>query len=393
MAKSKNTMKHKEAMEAGLVGPKIISKPVTVKKNYSDIGVTPTLEDAEDIIKELRKPNSPINRTVRSHNIADRYDMDWCHKFSRFGVLDPFNALTTTKEYIFITKPDLCILQPNSKVLHPVWANNAFFTDAVDRYRDMVEQLQYSADVSNGPFMNILSNTISSSLDLPDISAESIDTGSNIMGTKITYRGTSYKSHEDLNFNLEFEDNKYLDIYMLFKIYDEFEKAKWNGELNALFEQDADGVAPENRWLNYTVNKILYDQVSMYKFVVAEDGMRIIYMARITGCFPDSISRSNFSDMNNSDPPKVTVGWKGHFVRDADPLIIANHFNHLVGIDNARDLLRRRRSQLPLFDSEILAMNGEWASFPFIDIRDDIPDKKGINSNALRREYYLAWSI
>lgn len=335
------------------------------------IGRSPTLQN--NLSLSFTDNSSDVKKLIMASGIYDRYDMEWYKKFTRFGIIDPYNALTTTKEYIFITKPDLCLMNSNGKVSN-ILSNNPFFVDAINRYNPVARQLQSSYSYSDGPFMNILSNSITSSLDLPGISADTIETGGNVMGTRIRYRGTSYKSDEDFDFNLEFEDTKYLDVYMLFKMYDEYEKLKWDGALN--FSN-----AESDRWVNYILNKVLHDQVSIYKFVVGEDGYRIVYWARIVGCVPTSIPRDAFGDMNNSDTQKITVGWKGHFVRDMDPIIISQ-FNLLVS-DRASG-----KAELPLYDIDSHAMDGRWSSTPYIDIRTVTDSKRGS-----RREYFLRWKV
>lgn len=312
-----------------------------------------------------------IKNMMSANGIVDKYERDWLTKFNRFGVIDPYNALLTTKEYIFITKPDLCLLNSAGQINGAI-SNSPFFQDAINRYKNIAEQLQGSISENDSPFMNLLSNSITSSMDLPGISADSIETGANIYGTKISYRGTSARSDEDHDFSLEFEDTKYLDIYMLFKMYDEYEKLKWGAAIDYLHDDAA-------RWRSYMINKVLHDQVSIYKIVVGEDGYRIVYWARVTGCYPNSIPRDAFSDMNNSEPQKLTVGWKGHFVRDMDPVILSQ-FNKLV------QKKATGRVELPLYDTENHYMNGQWASTPYIDIRTITDSKHGTH-----REYFLRW--
>ena len=82
--------------------------------------------------------------------------------------------------------------------------------------------------------------------------------------------------------------------------------------------------------------------------------------------------------MNNSDPQKLTVGWKGHFVRDMDPIILA-HFNILVA-DRANG-----KADLPLYDINSQHMDGRWASTPYIYA------KQVSNSHNTNYEYYLKW--
>lgn len=335
-------------------------------------GTSSTLSNKPSLI--FSTESSDMKTLMRSNGIFDRYEMNWYKKFSRFGIIDPYNTLTKTREYLFITKPDLCILGPSGRI-SKVLSNNAFFVDAVRRYRPVIEQLQSSFSLSSGPFMTILSNAVTSTLDVPGISADMVETAANVMGTKISYRGTSIKSDEELDFSLEFEDTKYLDIYMLFKIYDEYERAKWDGAID--FTK-----AESDRWKNYILNKVLHDQVSMYKFVVADDGYRIVYWAKITGCAPTSIPREAFSNMDDSVQQKLTVGWKGHFIRDMDPTIISQ-FNTLV-----RPYVTGK-SDLPLFNINTHTVNGDWASMPYIDIRTVNDQYRKENG---RREYYLRWA-
>lgn len=322
---------------------------------------------------KFNSSSSDVKAAVMAHGIYDRYDMQWHKKFTRFGIIDPNNAMTNTREYIFITKPDLCLFDINGSGVNPILSNNLFFVDAISRYTDMAKQLQSSVSAGDGPFMNVLSNSVTSSLEIPGITAEDIETAGNIMGTRMSYRGTSYKSDVNTDFNLEFEDTKYLDIYMLFKMYDEYEKLKWNAALD--FTK-----CGSDKWQNYIINKVLHDQVSIYKFVVAEDGYRIIYWARITGCYPNSIPRDAFGDMSGGGPQKLTIGWRGHFVRDMDPVIIYQ-FNQIVS-----GMVSKSSGDLPLFNNSGHIMEGTWASIPYIHVQN-----VATASHGTRKEYYLRW--
>ena len=341
-------------------------------------GISPTLSNNTSL--NFSTESSDMKKLMRAQGIYDRYEMNWHKKFARFGVLDPYNTLTRTREYVFITKPDLCILDSSGK-LQSVLSQSAFFNDVVKRYKQGAAQLCSSYSSGDGPFMTILSNALTSHLDIPGISAQMIETAGNVYGTKISYRGTSIQSDQDHDFSLEFEETKHLDIYMLFRMYDEYEKLKWRGVID--FTKEATG-----RWQNYIVSKVLHDQVTMYKFVVADDGYRIVYWARVTGCTPTSIPRDAFSNFDDPVQQKITVGWKGHFVRDMDPVII-HQFNKLVLPYVTTDSGSTMKPDLPLFDMDTHTINGEWASMPYIDVRNVNDSRRG-ESN--RREYYLRWT-
>lgn len=346
--------------------------PQRDRKDINNVKSSSKVFDNNSKLK-FNTSSNDIKSLMMANGIYDRYDMEWHKKFTRFGLIDPYNALVSTKEYIFITKPDLCLMNPTNGIIHPLLNNNTFFRDAISRYNNAARQLQLSVSEADGPFMNMLSNSLTSSLDLPGISSDMIDSAANIMGTKMSYRSTSMKSDEDLSFHLEFEDTNHLDIYMLFKMYDEYERLKWAGALE--FNNDN-----SQRWVNYILNKVLHDQVSIYKFIVADDGSRIVYWARMTGCVPVSVPRDAFSNMDNGSPQKLTVEWKGHFVRDMDPVII-HHFNLLV-----KNYIVGRKD-LPLYNLDTHSMDGRWASIPYIEIRDEK------STHGPTREYFLRWKV
>ena len=47
---------------------------------------------------------------LHSHKLVRPGEVDDFHKTYRFGVFNPFNKLTKTREFLFFTKPDLNIL-------------------------------------------------------------------------------------------------------------------------------------------------------------------------------------------------------------------------------------------------------------------------------------------
>ena len=98
---------------------------------------------------------------------------------------------------------------------------------------------------------------------------------------------------------------------------------------------------------------------------------------------PTTIPRDSFSDMtDNNQGQKLTVGFKGHFVRDMDPLILYQ-FNRLIGGSMNHQMLN---NDLPLFNSNDLTFDGRWASTPYI-LTKSIKDKYRGTYN----EYYLQW--
>lgn len=350
-----------------------------------------TLEDRLDLYRAINPATDPtLAEMLKSRGIHNNHEVgdDWFTRFARFGVLDPYNGMKNTREFLFFTKPDLHIGNHNTsspsriQVQHAL-ANNPFFVDACQRYPEIVAQLQYSIR-TNMPFMAVLSNAVTSPLDLSSLSSDSVDTAANTWGTKITYRGSSLKSDEETEFTLEFLDTKYLEIYMLFKMYDEYEKLKWEG----LLLPDP-SVNDDIKWIQYTINKVLHDQFAVYKFVVGEDGMSLVYWARITGVYPTGAPRDAFSDMNNSDGQKLSVSFKGFRTRDFDPMILQD-FDRIVRSHYSGSI----RNYYALWDNDLNGVGGSFAGMPYIVSDTNLSTRNQLSSisvGARMQPYYLMW--
>lgn len=329
-------------------------------------------EDADD-----------IHRILMANGIYRKEDYDDFNSFYIFHRNDPYKMFGVSKEYVFITKPDLHIFNDpkDTSVLNPELEGSLFFKDLMTRgYKDSVlKSLQLSANtgdsrVFNSPFINLLTNYATSNLDLSNISVGDLETAVNIYNTRIFYRKPSDSADEDNEFSMEYKDNKYLDCYLFFKAYDLYEQLKYHGKITPVTDE-------------YTYYKVLSDQMTAFKFVVGEDGETIQYWACLWGCYPKSVPRTTFSDTSQDGMIKFTIDWKATFQQDMDPAII-KHFNtiveHSAGIDssnNPEKSLLSKFQNLPLYDYGIGRVTGESAEFPYIT-RD---------SSRTHSPYVLTW--
>ena len=330
---------------------------------------------------KTNKPGYPNNfdeeaslqRLLRANGIYRRSDFDDFNSFYIFPRNDPYKMFGTTREYVFITKPDLHIFGDtnsnynggvaqnikDTSILNPSLDLIPFFKDLHYRgYKDTVlKSLCYSADPSN-PFVNILSNYKTSVLDLSDISVNSEETAANIYNTRIYYRKPSDSEDELYDFNMEFKDNKYLDCYLWFKAYDLYERLKYQGK-----------VFPSNT--NYIQHKILTDQMTVFKFIVADDNETILHWTCLWGCYPTAVPRATFSDLPTDGQLKFTVNWRATFQADMDPLIL-EHFNLLCEYYIYNTTVKLK--PLPIYDSDpdVLKVTGEKAVIPYIVTANDI---------------------
>ena len=345
-----------------------IKEDQTVKEIYSSMLTGMNIGAISSAISDLIFNSDDVVEDLEARGIYDKRSLRWDSKFSRIGIADPYNATTNTYEYVFFTKPDLHLM--NGSVANDELTNHSsFFSDAISRYPHIVDQLQfsYSMNRNGGTLSPLLTNAMNGNLDLPSISADTIETPQNVFGVKMDYRGSSYKSDEDFDFTIEFKDTKYLEVYMWLKMYDEYERLKWRGH-----------VTPPSD--SYVVNKILHDQIAIYKFIVGDDGMSLLYWARILGAFPVSVPRDTFGNKVEGELTYST-NWHGQFVSDMDPAI-------LVDFNNITAPYRGSMTYLPLYDSKNHRFNPTWAKSPVIATRKNVS-----TTDDKLNKYYLLWTV
>lgn len=288
-------------------------------------------------------------------------------RFSRYGYIDAANEfITGTREYVFFSKPDLHLIGDGNSIYAPLMTNS-FLMEAFNHYRYSFYSLQQTFSgggnslpgqigvmSANSPskfdpyckYIPLLSNMVTSTLDLSDITASDVENNRNLYQINTTYREGSLASDLQYDFSLEFKDTKYLDVYMLFKIYDEYCRHKYYADIEPTKE-------------DYIINRIYPEAISIWK-VIVDDTDRIIYWAKAIGCTPMSVPRGSLSNFENQI--KFTINWKAQFVKDMDPinLMELNHLSELSMHDNK-----------PSFFA--LPSAGEtWVGYPYV-IRDEGP--------------------
>lgn len=324
---------------------------------------------------------SDINNILKSNLVYNRQDLQWYSAFNRFGFLDPYNNLSQSKEYLFFTKPDCHIFSPGTINLQPTLQTNTFFVDAAARFPHVLEQLQRScgsndSDIIRNPFMVLVSNAVKNTIDFQPLTANEMDGPTNQYGTSISYRKDAWTGEENIDFSLEFEDSKYLEVYMLTKAYEEYERLKTSGQIYPPNLEKVNEVgAPRHNCNKYIANKELHDVFGIYRIIVGEDYETIIYYAYICGAYFNSVPRDAFNDIKNGEGLKFTVDFKAFYSFDMDPIILAN-FNKLIlnaygsqAVNGTRIYTYGTETDLTLDNLKketTASINGDWARYPLI---------------------------
>ena len=354
--------------------------------------------EKENLIRDLFGTglNSLFRRQMRAAGQYLPSEMNYNTCFYRMQRLDPYYRIYSGKEYVFFTKPDLNIMDKNHLLTEHLFQDNDFI-GLSDRavfggtkyipyfkmlwdngyFRTLDDLQQSNSRFDNCPFIRILSNRRRSNLDLPDISTQELETAQNMFGTKLHYPTTSMKSDEDFEFTMEFEETQYLEIYHLFKAWDIYRQMKYLGLVMPTQE--------------HILHKILSDHISVYKFLVDEDGEELIYWAKLTGVYPKSISRSSFNEIKENGGLSINVTFKlSGWIEDMEPYIIED-FNELVrnwinGVGNSFS-----PEYLPIYDQELQVVSGENIPYFYIEyVPSDIKKKQdGSTNTSGYARYYL----
>lgn len=294
------------------------------------------------------------------------------NSFSRYGYLDPAHEfITGAREFVFFSKPDLHLFKTDgSGEMYEKLSNNPMLVEAYTHYRYSCYCLQQyfggNTIIGNDPsvgtgsnsvfdirnkFIPILSNMVTSSFDLGDISAGETEGNRNLYQINTTYREGSIASDLQYDFSLEFKDTKYLDVYMIFKIYDEYFRHKYYEEIEPTREE-------------YITSRIFPEAISIWK-VIVDDTDRVIYWAKAIGCTPMSVPRGTLSNLEGT--VKFTINWKAQFVREMDPINLME-LNHLTQLSVGGNTTKKMNR---------LADGNTWVKYPWIATSES---KMGINT-------------
>lgn len=253
-----------------------------------------------------------LTGAFHSANLYTSNELNYYDKRYRYGILSPGDALSNCREYLFFTKPDLNIYPRDndngtpSMNLNSSLQSKPYWVELANKYLGVIRCLQ--ASLTTDPFNHLLENMVQNNLEVPSMTAEMIETPSNMYGVNYTYRGSSEASDDGYDFSLEFKDTKYLPVYHFFRAYEDYETLKHHGVLEP--------------WRPYITDKILYDQYAIYKFLVGEDGETIVYYAKYYGVKSKSLPRDTFSNTNWDNGVSYSIDFNAAFFDDMKPTII-----------------------------------------------------------------------
>lgn len=285
--------------------------------------------------------------------LFERNKIDLVNKRYRFGVYTPSDTIHTLKEYLFFSKPDLNIYPAanasnNGQIrLNKGLENETYWMELLDKNPEVFYCLQDSLSNNGDHFNHLLENTTKGNLSIPGLNAEMIETPSNLYGVNYQYHGSAEASDDSFDFSLEFKDVKGLPVYHFFRAYEDYEKLKHHGVLETK--------------VDYIVNKILYDQYSIWKFLVDEDGETIVYFAQLYGVKSKSLPRDVFENQSFPDGLTYTIDFNAAFFEDMTPNVIKN-FNML-----SENYYKTRQYRIDIFNEVLDRTDSRAAQAAYVE--------------------------
>ena len=268
-------------------------------------------------------------------------------KFNRFRVPTMNNELTSTRGYVFFTKPDLnleaTIYDSDRNVKQSYSHYVPLFYNMIKSHSVLMKYLTGGA-VDSHMFIPILTDRCTG-IDVSDEIIETVEHGLTRTGWKFMYGTSTTKSKTAGTVNVTFTDDNMISVYKILKVWVEYINGVYKGELSPKAE--------------YLKKHILDYATSIYYILTNSTGDDIIFFTKFTGCFPTSVPSSNFSDVLGTPikRPNYTIPFTYSRKDDYNPLHLAE-FNHLSTAPF---------QYIPIYNEKTMHVGPSFVGAPFVD--------------------------
>lgn len=321
---------------------KPLSNPTDKKISYkSDCNLTGLT--AYEICTKLHKTLNISNTksTESQFNELVKY-------YNRFKVATPNDMLSRGYAHVFFVRPDCNILNSKCTALNSQFENKPNFQYAWESSQNIVKQLVGNSTTSHD-FALYLSNK-AASFSLSDEYINYDTYGKTVTGYKVAYGRHNIESKSSGDFSVTFQDDRFLHIYQLNKLWVDYISMVYRGE-----------VTPKTE---YVRDKILDYASSVYYIVTAEDGETIIFWSKYYGVFPTTIPSTQFAwgygTPITTDQTKFDIKYAYSFKEDYNPLSLVE-FNFNSNIES-------NASYVPTYDPKLGHVGTTWVGKPYIEL-------------------------
>ena len=290
------------------------------------------------------------------------------YTYNRWKTPDTNLAHNKSFTYVFFTRPDLNLLQPqgNSFTITDQIANH---TEAALLWKQQPELFKMLTDRSRcgdaNNFNLLLCNQVTS-FELTDETLNTNEFGKSWNGYTMKY-GDQYQGRASGEFSCNFTETSEYSIIKLMKLWityiDNVSRGAWHPSYN-LRNRAYTKDAPMNYNDSHVFTKTLDYASSVYVFKCAPDGETVLYWSSYHGIFPLNTAANTLSwDLTSpvGDGPKPTIRFAYSWKRDMNPI-------SLIEFNGASEITKSKSGYLPAWDRANAAPSRPYVGAPYIEM-------------------------
>ena len=234
--------------------------------------------------------------------------------FNRFYKIFPDTELPGgLTSYVFITRPDLNIYTSSTNTLVSENKNDVKLQYMQADYPELLHMLTLDYD-STHQFIPFLQGR-TESLQLPDYQISTSEFTIPFYNYKMIYPGVTNESLTGGTFDITFREDNRMRVTKFFEF--------WIYYIDAIRKNK---MKPAKKYIKSNTFDFM---CSVYEFICDPSSERILFFSKYTGCFPTSVSISNYShNLHGTIDNKVSITFAYMVTEHMQPMIITDFMNN-----------------------------------------------------------------
>lgn len=325
---------------------------------------------------DFNSPDASKNILLKMNDGTNDYQhkQPWVD-FDRFYSVDLETELPSGRHYIFICRPDLYLVDGNSKSMKlssdSRVSTDPYFTYLSQFHPEIISSLtseftemkstrlkpsggtgdNYVSSIRENGTTYILSTQHAfipyltsrvESLQLPDYTIKNSAFVQPYTKYTLPYTSSAIESTTGGSLDITFREDKYFSLHKLFYAWIYYQ----NNVMRNIFK-------PKDRYIKY--NELDY-ATSIYDIIVDDTGENIIYWSKYTGCVPTSVPMSDLSfNRNSGAETKITIPFSYFYCEHMDQNILLDFQYNSLGY-TAMDSYFKDRKMFPFSISQTTPM-------------------------------------
>lgn len=266
--------------------------------------------------------------------------------FNRFRIDYPDYHLTNSFSKVFITRPNLNIMNDAGTTLHEQVADDPTIYYLYKQDPNIVKSL--TTDYSKSHDWNVFLTETADSLEVMDEVLDTLETGETFSGYKIQYAKHNIKSITAGSMSIKYKDSRNLHILKMHQVWIYYMNQVYRGLLMPTDEN--------------VYNKVIDYACSIYYFLLAEDMETIIFWSKYYGVFPLNVPKSalSYDSGNKITFPEYSINYNYFYKEDLSPMALVEFNENSGGLDS-------NFKYREIYEPTLGTVGKTWVGAPFIE--------------------------